>query len=519
MPNSRVRPEPHPTKFGFHWLPKSVRVCSEFGKDKPTHVAAGVFEIPNVVSREWSGQFLCNDVFGSGSNIHSWDEASFADVRPYVRNGFVNLVERVIDLLVWRKGDVNQASVTHNGLRGNMPDIGEEYRGWSRSANWSVDERWRATRLGNNVWSLLEHGKFTRVNEGVAGGFRGALGGVGSFFIGEVHEYSESRIDNENAEARDFDTLFPWWVWVVSLPVGFCGISWGWWNLRDSHNLPWSEICFYIGCVLFMYGCCGLVIWISNNHVIESFWRSGRVENLGTIFVHNSASRSRDKNKLYLLPPVFIKGIAEEDTDVQRENEFRNLKVTNLLFRAFDPKFYDERTVGDEPSGYNLVPFLTASNRDYGCIEPQWYGRAVNRLEGEDQGSEFIDFHMPTIRVYPLPQGGFLDRYLFSENVGVSLGRATRSEVGSGLNRENFERSQGKASSPEGSDDQSQSQQDWWPRPFLPILRLIFGAGFLFSGTNLLLTNNRRFRRRAWRWTGNFMFAAGWFLLLIPQGW
>ena len=92
-------------------------------------------------------------------------------------------------------------------------------------------------------------------------------------------------------------------------------------------------------------------------------------------------------------------------------------------------------------------------------------------------------------------------------------------EASSGLNLESLKGFEGNASGPDGSASQDDAYQCCWPHPLLPILRIAVGFGCLFGGTNLLLSDNRKFRRRWWRRTGNVMFAVGWLLLLVRVGW
>jgi hypothetical protein len=58
-----------------------------------------------------------------------------------------------------------------------------------------------------------------------------------------------------------FEKRFPPIHGLVPGLFGLIGIGWGWWNVRNSRNLPISGIIFFVGCALWSYGCIVMLPW------------------------------------------------------------------------------------------------------------------------------------------------------------------------------------------------------------------------------------------------------------------
>ena len=153
--------------------------------------------------------------------------------------------------------------------------------GWfhgNSGARWHHANGWRETAVPNfnihvNLYPTIMLAKYDKV--GIFGSWDGpeirALLVLRDYYQAVCSARLTSINDQQsesNEDGEDLGYFFPSWGWIISAVAGIGGVGWGWWNLRDNRTIRWSLLAFIAGCILWMYGFAGLLMWISARPVL-----------------------------------------------------------------------------------------------------------------------------------------------------------------------------------------------------------------------------------------------------------
>jgi hypothetical protein len=79
-------------------------------------------------------------------------------------------------------------------------------------------------------------------NQGFVRRICGAFRSVGSLLVGAVHQASEDRVDDQNAESKNLRPKFCFVAPVLLSLAGYLVAVWGWWWLRFRNPHGWREL-------------------------------------------------------------------------------------------------------------------------------------------------------------------------------------------------------------------------------------------------------------------------------------
>jgi len=80
-----------------------------------------------------------------------------------------------------------------------------------------------------------------------------------------LEERNYSVGENYN-ECGDFNRFFPPKLAILSAIIGIIAVFWGWGNARSGLCLPYSDIFWMAGCILWIYGLWGIMLWAARCH-------------------------------------------------------------------------------------------------------------------------------------------------------------------------------------------------------------------------------------------------------------
>jgi len=83
-----------------------------------------------------------------------------------------------------------------------------------------------------------------------------------SLFLHFIPHHEIDACINDGGTDPNYRKYFlPSWCAFVLALCGISGISWGWWNLRDNHRIPFAIFAFIIGIIALFAGTIGILNW------------------------------------------------------------------------------------------------------------------------------------------------------------------------------------------------------------------------------------------------------------------